>query len=646
MFPAVPGGEATLKALVAEAKADQRAYKERVRTVLTSSYSSYYRRMLPKLLGAIEFKCNNIAYRPVMDALELLRRYADIPNTTRHYDAAEKVPVKGVVPDGWLEAVAASDGIIERASYELCVIVSLKDALRRREIYVAGARRWRNPEEDLPTDFEDNRDVHYENLTQPLDSGEFIAALKGLMRASMGECAEAISKNRSGGTRVKTHRGEPRWHIPDLGKLKVPENLRELHTEVAARWGIIDLLDFLKESDFVTTFTGAFTTVATREATPREVIRKRLLLVLYALGTNVGIKRVADGGRHGETEAALRATRHLFVNRDNLRAAITTLVNATLRMRDPLWWGNGTACASDSKKFGSWSSNVMTEYHVRYGGHGVMIYWHVDRKSVCVYSQLRSCSASEVAAMMEGVLRHCTDATIDRQYTDTHGQSLVGFAFSYLLGFKLLPRMKNMAVQKLALAGAGEAVPACLAGMVSRQAIDWELITQQYDQMVKYATALRLGTAEAEQVLRRFTRSGPKHPTYKAIEELGKAVKSVFIAEYIASEGLRREIHEGLQVVENWNSANSDLFYGSAGTIPGSDKEHQEVSMLCLHLLQSALVFINTLLVQSVLKDEKWEARLTAADKRGLSPLFWSNANLYGTIDIQMDRHLDLGLAA
>ena len=90
----------------------------------------------------------------------------------------------------------------------------------------------------------------------------------------------------------------------------------------------------------------------------------------------------------------------------------------------------------------------------------------------------------------------------------------------------------------------------------------------------------------------------------------------------------------------------SDLFYGSAGTIPGSDKEHQEVSMLCLHPLQSALVFINTLLVQSVLKDEKWEARLTAADKRGLSPLFWSNANLYGTIDIQMDRHLDLDLAA
>ena len=176
-------------------------------------------------------------------------------------------------------------------------------------------------------------------------------------------------------------------------------------------------------------------------------------------------------------------------------AAIATLVNATLKMRDPLWWGNGTACASDSKKFGSWSSNLMTEYHVRYGGHGVMIYWHVDRKSVCVYSQLRSCNASEVAAMMEGVLRHCTDATIDRQYTDTHGQSLVGFAFSHLLGFKLLPRMKNIARQKLVKADADDQVPSCLTGMVADKSIDWEIIAQQYDQIVKYATALRLGTA-------------------------------------------------------------------------------------------------------------------------------------------------------
>ncbi|EHL5407892.1 Tn3 family transposase [Salmonella enterica] len=99
-----------------------------------------------------------------------------------------------------------------------------------------------------------------------------------------------------------------------------------------------------------------------------------------------------------------------------------------------------TSCASDSKKFGSWAQNVMTEWHIRYGGRGVMIYWHVEKKSTCIYSLLKRCSSSEVAAMIEGVLRHCTDMDIEKQYVDSHGQSEVAFAFSYLLGFDLLPQ--------------------------------------------------------------------------------------------------------------------------------------------------------------------------------------------------------------
>jgi len=87
-----------------------------------------------------------------------------------------------------------------------------------------------------------------------------------------------------------------------------------------------------------------------------------------------------------------------------------------------------------------------------------MIYWHVERKSLCIHSQLKSPSSSEVAAMIEGVIRHCTEMSIDRQYVDSHGQSEVAFAFCHLLGFDLLPRLKAIHTQRLYRPESGSAV--------------------------------------------------------------------------------------------------------------------------------------------------------------------------------------------
>jgi Tn3 transposase DDE domain len=84
------------------------------------------------------------------------------------------------------------------------------------------------------------------------------------------------------------------------------------------------------------------------------------------------------------------------------------------------------------------------------------------------------------------------------------------------------------------------------------------------------------------------------------------------------------------------------IFYGKDGDLTGADREHAEVSMLALHLLQSALVHINTLLLQAVLEVSEFHDLIGPNERRGLTPLFWSNINPYGRFRLDMDSRLDL----
>jgi TnpA family transposase len=221
----------------------------------------------------------------------------------------------------------------------------------------------------------------------------------------------------------------------------------------------------------------------------------------------------------------------------------------------------------------------------------------------------------------------------------------VGFAFCHLLGFHLLPRLKGIHRQKLyrPIAGDPDAYPHLQT--ILERPIRWDLIRQQYDQMIKYATALRLGTADADTILKRFTRSQFQHPTYRAIIELGKAIKTVFLCQYLHEDALRREINDGLQVVENWNSANDFIFFGKGGEIATNRFEDQELAMLSLHLLQISLVYINTLMIQQVLADQAWLDRMTPDDWRALTPLIYAHINPYGTFELDMQKRLHLEAA-
>lgn len=136
--------------------------------------------------------------------------------------------------------------------------------------------------------------MRYAAIGKPLDPAVFIADLQQRLHAALCRRDDAIRTGNAAGARIGTKHGKPWIFVPPLQKLPNTPNLPALHAEIERRYGMIDMLDVLKEVDQLSGFTRKLISVASREITDADTARRRKLLVSFALGSNIGIKRIAD----------------------------------------------------------------------------------------------------------------------------------------------------------------------------------------------------------------------------------------------------------------------------------------------------------------------------------------------------------------
>ena len=179
---------------------------------------------MPALLEVLSFRGNNEVHRPVMDALALLEKYRDRKATL--FPASEQVPLEGVVNDHWQELVQDDQhgGAINRISYEWCVLTTLREKVRCKAVWMKGAHRFRNPDQDLPQDFDLRRDEYYAALEQPREADVFLENLHSKMEAALTALDASLPSN----VKIKivtTKNGKGRIRLTPLEEQPEPANI-------------------------------------------------------------------------------------------------------------------------------------------------------------------------------------------------------------------------------------------------------------------------------------------------------------------------------------------------------------------------------------------------------------------------------------
>ena len=119
---------------------------------------------------------------------------------------------------------------------------------------MAGADRFRNPDEDLPADFAARRAACYARLDLPTEPRAFTDALRAEMAEALARLDRGMPRNP--GVRLDPLRRHPIIVSP-LGPQPEPPTLEALKAELGRRWPMTGLLDILKEADLRVGFTAA-----------------------------------------------------------------------------------------------------------------------------------------------------------------------------------------------------------------------------------------------------------------------------------------------------------------------------------------------------------------------------------------------------
>jgi TnpA family transposase len=319
----------------------------------------------------------------------------------------------------------------------------------------------------------------------------------------------------------------------------------------------------------------------------------------------------------------------MHIQTKQLEAVMRDMINAYNSLPLPKYWGSGKRAAADGSKFEIYENNLMSEYHIRYGGYGGIAYHHVSDTYIALFMHFITCGVWEAVYILDGLLKNTSDIQPDTLHADTQGQSAPVFGLAYLLGIKLMPRIRNW--QDYTFFRPNKDTVYEYIDPLFKGVIDWKLIRTHWQDLIRVVLSIRAGKLLPSTLLRKLGTNSRKNRLYQAFRELGQVVRTVFLLQYISDRGLRQEITACTNIVEGYHHFLDWLFFGKQGVITENDPQEQEKRLKYLDLVASAVILQNAVdisyAIQSLSAEGQKIERLSLAT---LSPYLTRHLKRYG----------------
>ena len=276
---------------------------------------------------------------------------------------------------------------------------------------------------------------------------------------------------------------------------------------------------------------------------------------------------------------------------ENQRAALAAIVHGISCLDAAGHWGDGTTSASDGQRFAMSQKVLQRTYSTRFNDFALEFYSFVADNYAPFYSRPIECTDRDAPFVLDGVLYHESDLDLEEHYTDTHGYTEINFAAFGMVGMRFCPRIRSLHRQRIYCADPardhGVLEPVLKRG---RRAVNFRLIAEQWDRIGQFYAAFPAGHATASAALQRLNRFQASNHFYAANRELGRALKTEFVLQYMSEPQLRAKVRRGLLKVEQLHALARAVYYGQRGRISAREVYDQVNACSCLTLILACIV--------------------------------------------------------